>query len=45
MASPDDMNLIQVIDEPDKVVAAIFKYYESRGFQLSAEDKKNQLNL
>lgn len=45
MASPDDMNLIQVIDDPDEVVAAIFKYYESRGFQLSAEDKKNQLNL
>ena len=45
MALPDDMNLIQVIDDPDEVVAAIFKYYESRGFQLSAEDKKNQLNL
>jgi len=45
MASPDDMNLIQVIDDPKEVVAAIFNYYESRGFQLSAEDKKNQLNL
>ncbi len=45
MASPDDMNLIQVIDDPNEVVAAIFDYYESRGFQLSAEDKKNQLNL
>lgn len=45
MASPEDMDLIQVIDEPEEVVAAIFKYYESRGFQLSLEDKKNQLNL
>jgi uncharacterized protein (TIGR00730 family) len=45
MASPDDMDLIQVIDDPNEVVAAIFKYYESRGFQLSPEDKKNQLNL
>ncbi len=45
MASPEDMNLIQVIDDPNEVVAAIFDYYESRGFQLSAEDKKNQLNL
>jgi uncharacterized protein (TIGR00730 family) len=45
MANPEDMDLIQVIDEPNEVVAAIFKYYESRGFQLSAEDKKNQLNL
>ena len=45
MASPDDMDLIQVIDEPEEGVAAIFKYYEARGFQLSAEDKQNQLNL
>jgi uncharacterized protein (TIGR00730 family) len=45
MASPNDMDLIQLIDEPEDVVAAIFKYYESRGFQLTAEDKKNQLNL
>lgn len=45
MASPEDIDLIQVIDEPDEVVAAIFKYYESRGFQLTAEDKENQLNL
>lgn len=45
MASPQDMDLIQVIDEPDEVVAAIFKYYESRGFQLSAEEKQKQLYL
>jgi len=36
------MNLLQVIDEPEEVVAAIFKYYESKGFKLTAEEKKNQ---
>jgi len=45
MASPDDMDLLQVIDEPKEVVDAIFKYYESRGFELSAEDKKKQVHL
>jgi len=45
MASPEDMDLIQVIDEPQEVVDAIFKYYESRGFELSAEERQNQLYL
>lgn len=45
MASPEDMDLIQVIDEPDQVVEAIFKHYETRGFQLSAAEKKNQFYL
>ncbi|MFW5432051.1 MAG: TIGR00730 family Rossman fold protein [Methylophilaceae bacterium] len=45
MASPEDMDLMQVIDDPKEVVDAIFKYYESRGFDLSLEEKKNQLNL
>ncbi len=45
MASPDDMDLLQVIDEPAEVVAAIFKYYESKGFELTPEEKKNQLYL
>lgn len=45
MASPQDLDLMQVIDDPAEIVAAIFKHYESRGFQLSAEEKKNQLYL
>lgn len=45
MASPEDMDLMQVIDDPKEVVDAIFKYYESKGFELSAEEKKNQLYL
>src|SRR5512146_2228374 len=36
MISPADMDLTQVIDAPEKVVAAIFKHYETRGFEPSA---------
>lgn len=45
MASPEDMDLMQVIDEPKEIVDTIFKYYESKGFQLTPEEKKNQLHL
>ena len=40
-----DMHLIQVIDEPGMVVEAIFKYYETRGFEPSAHEREIQLNL
>lgn len=43
--SSEDMELMQVIDEPVEVVNAIFKYYETRGFEPSAEEKEIQLNL
>lgn len=43
--SAEDLNLIQVIDEPDAIVAAIFKYYESRGFEPSPAEREIQLNL
>ncbi|SER24347.1 hypothetical protein SAMN05421690_101416 [Nitrosomonas sp. Nm51] len=43
--SPEDMGLIQVIDEPDNVVHAIFKHYESRGFEPNAKEREIQLNL
>jgi uncharacterized protein (TIGR00730 family) len=43
--SPDDMNLIQVIDEPEAVVSAIFKHYESRGFEPSEAERERQLYL
>src|SRR5574343_1768680 len=32
MIDPEDMDLVQVIDDPRDVVAAIFKHYETRGF-------------
>ena len=45
MISAEDMDLIQVIDEPGQVVDAIFKYYETRGFEPSAAELEVQLNL
>ena len=45
MISPEDMNLVQVIDEPQGVVDAIFDYYEKRGFQPSEAEEEIMLNL
>jgi uncharacterized protein (TIGR00730 family) len=45
MIAPDDMDLIKVIDEPEQVVAAIFKHYETRGFEPSVAELEMQLNL
>ncbi|TAN73531.1 MAG: TIGR00730 family Rossman fold protein [Gallionella sp.] len=43
--SPEDMDLIQVIDEPEAVVSAIFKHYETRGFEPSEAERERQLYL
>jgi len=45
MISADDLDLIQVIDDPAKIVEAIFKHYETRGFKLSADEERVQLYL
>ncbi|MEO8038202.1 MAG: TIGR00730 family Rossman fold protein [Betaproteobacteria bacterium] len=45
MIDPGDMDLIQVIDEPAAVVAAIFNHYEKRGFEPSAAEREALLNL
>ena len=45
MIAPEDLNLIQVIDEPDAVVEAIFKHYETRGFMPLPEEHEIMLNL
>jgi uncharacterized protein (TIGR00730 family) len=45
MIDPDDVNLIQVIDEPEKIVEAIFSHYETRGFEPSAAEREALLNL
>ena len=42
---PDDMDLIQVIDEPKEIVSAIFKHYETRGFEPSEAEREKQLYL
>ncbi|HNA83042.1 MAG TPA: TIGR00730 family Rossman fold protein [Thiobacillaceae bacterium] len=45
MIDPADLELIQVIDDPDQVVAAIFRHYETRGFQPSFQEREILLNL
>ncbi len=45
MISPDDLDLLQVIDEPEAVVAAIFDHYEARGFGPLPEEHELLLNL
>jgi uncharacterized protein (TIGR00730 family) len=45
MIDPTDMDLIQIIDEPEQVVDAIFRHYETRGFQPSAQEREILLNL
>lgn len=45
LISAEDMNLIQLIDEPAQVVDAIFRYYETCGFEPSATEREIQLNL
>lgn len=45
MIGAEDLGLIQVIDEPAAVTEAIFKHYETRGFQPSLAEREVQLNL
>ena len=45
MIDANDMDLIKVIDEPKDVVEAIFKHYETRGFEPSAAEREIQLSL
>jgi uncharacterized protein (TIGR00730 family) len=45
MISPGDLDLIQMIDDPKKVVDAIFDHYEHRTFEPSAAEREAQLNL
>ena len=45
MISPEDMDLLQVIDKPEEVVEAIFKFYERRGFAPLPDERELMLNL
>nr|MBL8412196.1 TIGR00730 family Rossman fold protein [Dechloromonas sp.] len=45
MVDPEDINLIQLIDEPEKVVEAIFKHYEARPFGPLPGEREMMLNL
>ena len=43
--SEADLDLFQVIDDPQQVVDAIFEHYRSRTFEPSAEEKERMLHL
>jgi uncharacterized protein (TIGR00730 family) len=45
MIGEADMDLMQVIDEPEDVVEAIFKHYEHRSFQPSPSERESFLKL
>jgi uncharacterized protein (TIGR00730 family) len=45
MVGVDDPQLMQVIDDPQKVVDAIFDHYHSRGFEPSPQEKEAELAL
>ncbi len=45
MIDAADMDLVQVIDEPQAVVDAIFAFYEKRGFEPSPAEREVLLNL
>lgn len=45
MISPEDMNLVQLLDEPQAVVDAIFDFYHGRGFTPSASEREQLLYL
>jgi uncharacterized protein (TIGR00730 family) len=45
MISANDMDLMQMIDEPEAIVEAIFDYYENRGFQPTRVEREKMLNL
>ncbi len=45
MIDPEDMDLVQVHDEPGEVVDTIFRYYETRAFVPSAAERETYLNL
>jgi len=40
MIAPGDMDLVQLLDEPQQVVDTIFAHYEQRGFEPSAAERE-----
>lgn len=45
MINPEDINLLQLIDEPEEIVETIFRFYETRGFEALPEEREQLLNL
>jgi hypothetical protein len=45
MAATKDLELVQLIDEPEAIVDAIFMHFEATGFELTPAERKAQLYL
>jgi len=45
MIDAGDLELMQVLDEPEAIVEAIFHFYENRGFQPTLSERERMLNL
>lgn len=45
MIAAADLGLMQIIEEPEAIVEAIFDYYETRGFQPTRAERDKMLNL
>ncbi len=45
LISPEDLDLVQVIDDPAQVVEAIFDFYQTRGFVPTATERERMLYL
>ncbi len=45
MIDESDLDLMQIIEEPEAIVEAIFNFYESRGFQPTRAERERMLNL
>lgn len=45
MIAPGDVDLVQLVDEPQHVVDAIFDYYEKRGFPSAEAKRESMLTL
>ena len=45
MISPEDIDLMRIIDKPEEVVDAIFSHYETRGYMPSLAEREIQLSL
>jgi predicted Rossmann-fold nucleotide-binding protein len=45
LIKPEDLDLIQVIDDPAAIVDTIFKHYEKRNFVPSHAERETFLNL
>jgi uncharacterized protein (TIGR00730 family) len=45
MLNADDLDLMQIIEEPEAIVEAIFSFYEKRGLAPTQRERERMLNL